>query len=743
MAQPIGELIILSGLVSSAVSVAAFLYSHWAPRRILIARCFYGVMCLATVAASALLAWALITRDFSVRYVAAHTSRDLSLFYTISAFWAGQEGSFLFWILCAAFLGLLVQRSLRRYQALFMTVFSSQIFALYLLLQHSGMFSIFSPVPADGTGLNPLLINFWMAIHPPLMFLGYAAAGIPYAFAVVALFLAAEERWHSRALPWSVAAWVLLGLGIGLGAYWSYETLGWGGYWAWDPVENASLIPWLLLTALIHSQARVSKYRVGAIGSYSLSILIFISVLYGTFLTRSGILAEFSVHAFTDLGLSSGLVGTIAVFASLPIVAFAAGRARRQPSQARARGAVVPRDLFLLLACLILTLSAVMTAGGTSSPLITSLFSENPSQVQIPFYIQTNLPLALLVLLLLAAVPFYTWGQAAWPPQRWQALLVSAAGALVLTPLIGLSAVSPAHPHGITSPKHLMLVMIACWAAVAAACSIALRLEGKTWGTLGQPVAHLGFALLMLGSITATGYDWSAQGDLPEGEIANVGPFTCEYLGDVETSGERWVMRTWIRSLRGRAWIAEPVLWIDARRGQLMASPSIIRGIWRDVYVTPIEYRSPEPGGYRDAELAKNETSDIGNCAITFRGFTFPEHEDTESEAITVAAEIEIGYENQAYVIRPLYIVAPGAEPESPPAAVGQTGLSVTVMGLNASAGTILVRISGLAAAVSPEPAVFTVQISVKPLISMVWLGMILLVTGGTIGVAQRFSRRR
>ncbi|MEL7061935.1 MAG: cytochrome c biogenesis protein CcsA, partial [Acidobacteriota bacterium] len=257
------------------------------------ARRGYAFFAISIVLSSAILLLALWRRDFRIEYVYQYSGLDLAGHFQLAAFWAGQKGSFLIWLLWGALLGLPLRRSAGRDEPAVMWVYTLTLFGLLFILVRENPFVLLPETPADGAGLNPLLQDNWMVIHPPIMFIGYAATAIPFSFALAALWKRDTSNWATRAFPWALGGFLVLGLAIMLGGYWAYETLGWGGYWGWDPVENASLIPWLLSVVLVHglflerSQGRFRK------ANLILATLAYLSVLYGTFLTRSGVLADF------------------------------------------------------------------------------------------------------------------------------------------------------------------------------------------------------------------------------------------------------------------------------------------------------------------------------------------------------------------------------------------------------------------------------------------------------------------
>ena len=278
----------------------------------------------------------------SITTPGATARNHLPVQYMISCFWEGQEGSFLLWIFWHVVIGLVIMRFNRKWEAPVMAVFSGvQLFLVSMILGvvlggvkiGSSPFILlreFLPdlpvwkmnpdfVPKDGTGLNALLQNYWMVIHPPTLFLGFALTLVPFAFAIAGLWKKELTAWVKPALPWTLIGGGVLGVGVVMGAYWAYETLNFGGYWNWDPVENAVYIPWLVLVASLHGMVLWQKRRTGLRTAFALVVATFVLILYATFLTRSGVLGNASVHSFTDLGLSGQLFIYLAFFTVLAV----------------------------------------------------------------------------------------------------------------------------------------------------------------------------------------------------------------------------------------------------------------------------------------------------------------------------------------------------------------------------------------------------------------------------------------
>jgi hypothetical protein len=315
--------------------------------------------------AALLLVLLLTQRDFRIDYVFHYSGLDLPMHYQFAAFWAGQQGSFMIWLVWGSLLGLLLQRTAGKSEPAVMGVYLLTLLGLVFILVRQSPFAMRLDAPLDGQGLNPLLQDDWMVIHPPIMFVGFALSAIPFSFAMASLWTRRFDGWAARAFPWALGGFLVLGTAILMGGYWAYKTLGWGGYWGWDPVENASFIPFLFGTVLIHGlhmERTRGRYRRA---NYVLATLMFMSVLYGTFLTRSGVLADFSVHSFVDLGLSGWLVGILGTFMLLGGFLLAT-RLRQVPTRPN-EDPVLSRGTFMVLATITLLVAALVILAGTSA----------------------------------------------------------------------------------------------------------------------------------------------------------------------------------------------------------------------------------------------------------------------------------------------------------------------------------------------------------------------------------------
>jgi len=372
----------------------------------------YAIFALVSMAAIALI-YALVTRDFQVEYVAHYSNRSLSLFYTLAAFWAGQAGSLLFWVwLLALFALIVVLQNKSRNQELLpytMAVVSFTLFFfLYLVSFKTNPFSKTPFVPQDGTGLNPLLQNPEMIFHPPSLYVGFVAFTIPFAFAISALVSKKlDEQWIKSIRRWTLFAWLFLTIGNILGMQWAYVELGWGGYWAWDPVENASLLPWLTGTAFLHSVIVQERKRMLKVWNISLIVVTFALTIFGTFVTRSGLIS--SVHAFgvSNLGpLFLAFLATIIIGSTVLIVS-----RRSLLKSKRELGSWTSKESSFMLNNLLFIAMTVGVFIGTTLPSISEAVSGEKMTVGAPFFNRMATPIGMAIFLLLGICALLSWSK--------------------------------------------------------------------------------------------------------------------------------------------------------------------------------------------------------------------------------------------------------------------------------------------------------------------------------------------
>jgi cytochrome c-type biogenesis protein CcmF len=401
----------------------------------------YTVFALVAVATGAMV-YGLVTHDFSISYVAQVGSRETPLFYTIISLWGALEGSILFWaFVLTAYSAVVISMNRHRQGALVpyaaATLLGIATFFFILLIGPADPFRAVFPVPADGPGPNPLLQNhILMAVHPPLLYLGYVGMSVPFAFAIGALLSGeVDAAWIRLTRRWTVTAWGFLSAAIVAGMWWSYEVLGWGGYWAWDPVENASFMPWLTATAFLHSVMVEERRGMLRVWNLSLIIATFLLTILGTFLTRSGILS--SVHAFTEGAIGYYFLAFIALVLIFSLVLLL-GRSTELRSTG-ALDAALSRETVFLLNNLLLTTFTFTVLLGTLFPLVAEAVRGIKVSVGAPFFNRMTVPLCMALLFLVGVGPALPWrrGTAEQMTQRLRAPAVFALGIAVLSVAVG------------------------------------------------------------------------------------------------------------------------------------------------------------------------------------------------------------------------------------------------------------------------------------------------------------------
>ena len=431
-------------LVGTWTAVAAFA-GRWYGRPALAIAVRRAPLALSVVLwAAAIALWqGLFTHDFNIEYVYAYTSRNLPTYFLISAFWAGQKGSLLFWALVLSTFGALVQGlTSRRHEELlpYVAGVTSAVvvfFVAVMLFSGSNPFERLPFTPPDGRGLNPQLQHPGMVFHPPMLYLGYISLTIPFAFAIAALLARRlESGWIQAMRKWALLSWTFLAIGITLGMWWAYLELGWGGYWAWDPVENASLLPWLTNTAFLHSvmiqekRGMLKRWNMGlVIGSFLLSI-------FGTFITRSGVIA--SVHSFTQSNVGYFFLGFLIVLAVLSFTLLYTRWPALEP-EAQLE-ALVSRESAFLFNNLLFVGIAFSVLWGTLFPILSEAVRGTKITVGPPFFNRVNVPLGILLLALTGIGPLIAWRKASVANIRRQFVTpaiigVMASGALVVASL--------------------------------------------------------------------------------------------------------------------------------------------------------------------------------------------------------------------------------------------------------------------------------------------------------------------
>ncbi|MBD3234524.1 MAG: hypothetical protein GF315_12435 [candidate division Zixibacteria bacterium] len=719
----LGNILLYIAFGASIVSIISYLYNYKTESgNLIFARVFYSIFASAAVAATIYLLVLFLTNQFEYRYVFAYSSLDLPTHFKISALWGGQEGTFMLWLFFAVLLGIWVMFRSGRDESLIMPIFiMAQMFLFFLMFVQSP-FAKMAGVPPDGRGLNPLLQNFWMVIHPPIVFVGYASLSIPFAFAVAAMIKNRYDNWVRLTMPWVGFSAAVLFLGIFLGGYWAYETLGWGGYWAWDPVENSSLVPWLFSVALLHGMLIERSRGSMRKSNLFLTSAAYVMVLYGTFLTRSGVLADFSVHSFVDLGLNNWLLGSLGFYgiASLGLLTF---RSRNIPSSPTSTSNF-SLDFFIFVTLLFLVLSGVIVLLGTSAPIITG-FMGNASAMRMAYYINTHLPLAIFMTIAMSLFPFAIWkfkGSSEVKKRALQTMILP-----ILSVVIGLIAGADF--------LHLILLFTSTAALGSNAILFYDRAKANFLSTAGM-VTHIGLAVMIIGVIGSSGYSITRQ--IFATETTRGEAFGRDFLlKDVEQI-KRGQKRIDMAVKRDDTNFTAKMYFTDSEGGQVR-TPYIKKYLLYDLYISPGQLEEPER--LPPIMFAKNEIKEVGEYEVEFLEFNSRMDESVEG-GISVAAMVKIITDDSSYVVNPLIISGVNGFESKP--AITEFGGVINIAGINAEQGKISLLFEGFGSKDHPQASeTLYFQVSTKPLINLVWLGAVMMVVGTFLSFGRRAKAAR
>jgi cytochrome c-type biogenesis protein CcmF len=737
---------------------------------LLLARRLYYAFTFSVVLASVLLMTRLMSHDFRVSYVASYSGRDLPSYYLFSTFWAGQEGSFLLWLFWGSLIGLFVLRSAKEQEPPVMIVYVASFIGIVAILVKQSPFRFLAQIPPDGQGLNPLLQDPWMVIHPPVMFSGFASLSVPFAFAIAALWRKRWDGWVVRAMPWALFTFVTLGTAILMGGYWAYKTLGWGGYWAWDPVENTSLVPWLATVALVHGmflqKAREKHRKINIV----LAILAFCCILYGTFLTRSGVLADFSVHSFIDLGITGWLVGIILVFlvGGLALLAFrwreipvvsdvdaATGKEKEEP--------FLSRSVLFILSVTLLCASGLVILLGTSAPILTRIGGK-ASQVSTGFYNVTHAPIAALMAFLLALVPFLSWRGESFRAVAKKAFVAAAIG--VLGGVVAFAA-------GVRSPRDLAILSFAVFGMAANAETVALFVKRKAVSSVGGYLAHVGVSIMLVGILISGVYETKTLVNLPKGQPTPVGRHTMTFnrvvfvneKGDVKPFEDlnmaslddrraKQAMEVDVASPTGKVWKAYPKMYMNTRTQQMMANPDVRSTPLMDLYVSPQSYDPGQPARVEGSTLAlkKGESKSIDGIKLKFLDFNADRSaiNDANRPHVTVTANFLVTTPETAEEKTATYVMYFGQTEGGPATEAPETPLPgkgrMRIKRVSPNEGTCEIELMGVAASGDLKPATaetLSIDVTTKPLISLVWAGFYVMMAGGLVALLRRAKDSR
>lgn len=750
---------------------------------------------------------------FEYHYVFSHSSKILPIYYQISCFWEGQEGSFLLWMFWNAVLGLILIRTNNFWKAPVMLVMSlTQLFLAsmilgvvigdlkigsspFMLLREVLDAPIFKTnpnfIPEDGNGLNPLLQNYWMVIHPPTLFLGFATTVIPFAYCIGGLIIGKNREWIRPALPWAQFSAMILGVGILMGAYWAYETLNFGGYWNWDPVENAIYVPWLVLVAAIHIMIAYKKSGSALKLSMILVSASFLLVLYATFLTRSGILGNSSVHSFTDLGLSGQLLIYLLAFIVLSVF-YIAKRWKEIPSS-KEEVSTYSREFWIFMGAAVLCFMAFQVLAGTSIPVynqIASLlgFELNmaPATDTFSAYSLPQLLLSILLAIFSGTGQFFWWKKMDKKKLKTELTVPFLISLIVSALIISIGKV--------TDPYYAIL-MIACNYSIAANTKILIGVAKSNMNLSGGSITHIGVALMLVGILFSSGYStilstnytsmvWSSEfpeevnrdnlllfineprqmkqysmiykgvrkKTREEGFIdQNVLEATIDPLKVVRTNGtvkdtltlispENSYFEVEYNTEEGKQFTLFPRVQINKAMDMIVYSPDIRRTVSADMYTHvrtfPDPDQEPDWSEPEEIKVTIGENFFINDYVATLEQM-IPIREinatPLDANDVAVKAVIKVQGEYQDYTAEPIFVIRDREF-------VGRIDDQVNDLAFQISIQNIIPQENAVVLAYQTTQKDWIIMEAVKkPWINLLWIGTFLLVIGFIVAIRRRY----
>ena len=723
----------------------------------------------------------ILNQYFEYYYVWQHSSTELPLRYIFSCFWEGQEGSFLLWAFWHMVIGVVFLFIRNKWEAPVLSIFGlvqaflmSMLLGVYffeyrlgsnpftaLLREHPD----FSDIPLftnpnylenlDGRGLNPLLQNYWMTIHPPTLFLGFASTLLPFALAISGLWTKQYKEWLKTAIPWTFFSIFILAIGILMGGAWAYEALSFGGFWAWDPVENASLVPWLTLVGAGHLMI-VEQRRGGVMKSLLfLTFLTFILVLYSSFLTRSGVLGDASVHAFTDLGMSGQLLLYLLTFVAISIFIFVL-RYKHLPSSEKEEE-LWSREFWMFIGALVLFISSFQITISTSIPVINKIFGSDlaPPVDAIEHYNSWQVPFVIVILLLMGFSQFFNYKKTEFKKffgKIFIALLISAGLAVA----IGLSM-------QMFNPFHLFMLFSALFAAVANLDYLIRVMKGKIRFS-GASISHAGFGIMMLGALLSMGkqeiisnntssYDVTMLGEnydnqesilLMKDDTLQMGDYLVSYVGkEKEGVNIKYNINYYTKNDKGeltKEFTLKPQVQLNDRMGNV-PEPDTRHFLFKDIY-THVTWAVLEEKKDDEVEKAETQNLHIGDTVFLKRAILIVDslkqaspikHEELMPDDIAVEVALTLwDFNTKAHKMSPVFVLRDSSKVFSIPSINEDLGISISFDRIYPNNGSIDLTFIEKK---SEQKEFIVMQAVLFPYINLLWLGCLIMSIGIIISI--------
>ncbi len=711
-----GAIILWSALMLSAASIFSMIRSIQDKKKSFLAgqRIFYvtGVLILA---AFLLLFKSFMTNEFQYAYVYSNSSINMPIAYKIAAMWAGNEGSFLLWLLILNICGVIAVRKTDEFTSIVLTaVAAAQVFILIILLVKSPFAYIWNyfpndfklmEIPGDGTGMNPLLMDPWMIAHPPILFLGYASSTIPFGYAIAALIRGDYDSWIKKSYPWIMFSMLTLGVGIFMGGYWAYKVLGWGGYWGWDPVENSSLIPWVVSLALMHGIMLQSRKGLLKRTNILMALGYFILVFFSTFLTRSGVLSDFSVHSFGKSSVLYYLLGDIVLLLAVSIFLFI--RKFKQIESKKFSTDIFTFEGMTVYGIIVLLLFSFVILAGTTMPIVSGLFN-NPANVTENFYNNISIPFGIMILSFIILSVFTS--------RKYINRDIAISAILAITAGIIFNIFFTKNPASIL------------FSILAFFLTFMIFIDLKKYKNsmqLASRIAHLGVAVFILGVISSNIHSWSEQKQVTVGEKFQAGSKSITLKGFQEAEKSHVLLTV---SENGKSYDAQMAYYIDPKTESLYREPYILTGITGDIYITPQQYNFASIN-YSSSMLHENEEKSISGHKVKFYGFI---SNNMGSQGMVILTDLMVDKQKYFPGIR----FTKSGETEKIDQKISGTDKIISIESLDANSRSVRIFITPAKDAVIP-PDFAILEISHKRLIWLVWLGTILIASGFIISMVR------
>jgi cytochrome c-type biogenesis protein CcmF len=755
-------------------------------------RICFRIHSLSVISIMATLFCMIFLHYYEYYYVWEHSNSVMPKRYTLACFWEGQEGSFLLWTFWQVVIGNILIRTAQKWESPVMATISLvQVFLASMLLGFyvfgwrlgSNPFILLRQTPEyanipvfsipdyvsklDGRGLNPLLQNYWMTIHPPTLFLGFASTVVPFAYAIAGLWKKEYGGWQLDALPWTFFGIMILGTGILMGGAWAYEALSFGGFWGWDPVENASLIPWLTYVGAGHVMIIYKARKNSLFSTFAFPIITFILVLYSTFLTRSGILGNTSVHAFTDLGMSGQLLIYLLFFIALSVVLLLVNW-RKMP-KVKEEEDLWSREFWMFLGSLVLLMSCLQIIITTSIPVTNKLFNLNqaPPLDMKGYYNKWQIPFAIIILLLVAIGLYFKFKKTDMK-QFWQQIRIP----VVVSVLLGaISGWVLRERNGF----YIGLLSVA-WLAVCANFYYWVKNKKSNFLKAGASFAHVGFGFIIMGALISTsqkqvisvntsgksveslGKDYSNATNilLTQGDTLRMGNYFVTYLGKEQIGvnifySVEYMSKNEQTNKYTHEFTLHPIVQLNQQMGNV-AEPSTKHFLTEDIY-THITFsdlqnlQDENPGS--EFTAPKSQMLSVGDTMFSSNSIIVLTALDTKIDKIQYhlkANDIAVGailkvidVNDKVYTAEPVYVISNDVV-QSVDVGLKPLGLKFSFRKVNPDTKKVEIAVSE-----SKHTAkdFIVMEAVVFPYINILWMGCLIMVLGTTLAIRQRIIKSR